>query len=65
MPMIKVRTVAGRKAYTAPRGGKLIPTDEFVSVEHTPYIDRLINFHGDLEVEKEKAKSLGDTKPKD
>lgn len=66
MPMIKVRALPDRKAFTAARGGKLIPTDQFVAVEHTPWIDRLINFHGDIEVEKEKAaKSLGDNTKKD
>lgn len=65
MPMIKVRAVPGRLAYDKPRGGKRISNDEFVAVEDTPYVRRLIDFHGDLEVEKEKSKSLGETKPKD
>lgn len=61
MSMIKVRTVKGRVAYDKPRGGKRISNDEFVPVTETPYIRRLIDFHGDLEVEKEKAKSIGST----
>jgi hypothetical protein len=62
MSMIRVKTVPGRLAYTAPRGGKVIPTDRYVEVEHTAYVDRLLNFHQDIEQEppakKTAAKSL-------
>lgn len=62
MPLIRVKTVPGRLAYTAPRGGKPIPTDRYVDVEHTAYIERLLNFHQDIEQEpaakKPAAKSL-------
>lgn len=64
MPMIKVRTVAGRKAYTAPRGGKPIPTDKFIDVEHTAYIDRLLNFHQDIEQAPAAKKEENKAKPK-
>lgn len=62
MSMIRVKTVEGRRAYTAPRGGKPIPTDRYVDVEHTAYIERLLNFHQDIVQEtaakKPAAKSL-------
>lgn len=48
MPSIWVRTLEGRIARTAARG-KLIPHDKFVEVDYTPYIDRLLNVHGDIE----------------
>lgn len=68
MSVIFVRAVAGRKAYDAPRGGKRIPNDEYVPVKPTPWINRLLRFHGDIELKpetkptpKEKpAKSLGE-----
>ena len=50
--LVSVRCRKGRVAFSAPINGNLIPTDRFVPVEKTPYIDRLINFHKDLEVEK-------------
>lgn len=59
MSIIYVRTVDGRIARSAPKG-KFIPSDSFVPVEHTPYIDRLLNFHGDIEEQaqpKSKAKT--------
>lgn len=52
MPMISVRAKKGVTAYTAPRGGLKIPSDAFMQVEETPYIRRLINVWGDVEVEK-------------
>lgn len=50
--LINVRCRKGRVAFSAPVNGNLIPDDRFVPVEKTAYIDRLINFHKDLEVEK-------------
>lgn len=49
---IKVRAVPGRIVRTAPNGD-FIPSDRFVTVEHTHYIERLILVHADLEVEPE------------
>lgn len=57
---IKVKAVEGRVVRTAPRGD-MIPFDRFVSVPHTGYIDRLINFHGDLIVEPDVAKAPAKT----
>jgi len=48
MAMIYVRTRPGRRAYYE---GKIIPQDKFMPVPDNPYIRRLINHHGDLEVE--------------
>lgn len=48
MPMIYVRARPGRRAYFE---GKVIPQDKFFPVTDTPYIRRLINHWGDLEVE--------------
>jgi hypothetical protein len=47
MPMIYVKTVEGRVARSAPRGPH-IPSDRYVKVEHTPYIERLLTVHGDI-----------------
>lgn len=52
MKYIKVRAVAGRVARTA-RDGEFIPHDRYVRVDYTPYIARLLNVHGDIEVEPE------------
>jgi len=49
--LISIKCRKGRVAFSAPINGNLIPTDRFVPVEKTPYIDRLINFHKDVEVE--------------
>lgn len=54
MAQIYVRTKPGRVARTAPRGD-LIPTDRFIAVQPSAYIDRLINIHGDIEVQPSKA----------
>lgn len=51
---VKVKAVEGRVVRTSP-SGDFIPSDRFVSVPHTSYIDRLINFHEDLIVEPEVA----------
>lgn len=54
MAIIKVKAVEGRIARRS-KNGDFIPSDRFVRVEHTPYIDRLIHVHGDLLVEPEAA----------
>ena len=48
MPMIYVRTKENRRAYFE---GRVIPQDKFIPVVDTPYIRRLIDHWGDLEVE--------------
>jgi len=47
MSRIKVKAVPGRVARTS-RYGDFIPSDQFVSVERSPYINRLLNVHGDI-----------------
>lgn len=64
MSMIKVRAKKDRIAYSAPRNGVLIPTDAFVSVQLTPWVQRLIDFHEDIIVEKE-AEPKEDAKKKE
>ena len=50
MSMISVRTKQGRVAYDAPKG-RPIPSDRFVLVEDTAWIQRLLNEHQDIEQE--------------
>jgi hypothetical protein len=50
---IRVKALPDRIVKTAPNGD-FIPSDRFVTVEFTNYVDRLINVHGDLIVEEEK-----------
>lgn len=51
MAMLFVRCLPDRVANTAPSGGKPIPHDRFVPVPDTPWIRRLIEVHGDIEVQ--------------
>ena len=51
--MISVKAVKGRIARTSPRG-ELIPSDAYTWVEVSPYVMRLVNFWGDLEIEPAK-----------
>jgi hypothetical protein len=48
MSMIYVKAKPDRRAYYE---GRVIPQDKFIPVADTPYIRRLIDHHGDLEVE--------------
>ena len=48
MPMIYVKTKENRRAYFE---GRVIPQDKFIPVTDTPYIRRLIDHWGDLEVQ--------------
>lgn len=52
--MISVKTKPGRIAFDGPRGEQ-IPNDKFKLVHNTTWIQRLINEHGDLEVESGKV----------
>lgn len=56
MTRVFVRTLPGRIARVAPQG-RYIPSSEFIGVRLTPYIARLANYHGDIEIAKEPAKS--------
>lgn len=47
MSSIRVKATPGRIAREAPEG-HFIPHDAFVAVQHTPYIERLLNHHGDI-----------------
>lgn len=49
MPLIHVRALPGRAAFTAPRGGQRIPDDKFITVPLTAWIRGLIERHGDIE----------------
>ena len=53
MASIRVRALPDRVVYDAPRGGKRIPSDKFVSVQGSNYIRRLIEHWGDVELEGE------------
>lgn len=59
MSMIYVRAKPGRVVRESPRGN-FIPADAFVPVKPSVYIDRLINVHGDLEVQKSEPKPKTD-----
>jgi hypothetical protein len=43
-----VKALPGRVARVSPRGA-MIPSDQFVPVDFTPYIRRLLKVHGDIE----------------
>lgn len=48
---VKVRTLPDRIAYTDESMKRRIPNDQFIEVPRTPYIDRLLSLHGDIELE--------------
>ncbi|MGY2987711.1 hypothetical protein [Bradyrhizobium sp. USDA 4508] len=48
MAMIYVRARPGRRAFFE---GRVIPEDKFIPVTDTPYIRRLVDHWGDLELE--------------
>lgn len=58
MAMIYVRTKPGRKAFFQ---GKVIPEDKFIPVPDTPYIRRLRDHWGDIEVEGKTAAPASST----
>lgn len=49
MAKVYVRTNPGRVARVAPQG-RYIPYDTFIRAELTPYVHRLANVHGDIEL---------------
>lgn len=58
MSMINVRTKKGRRAFEAAHAGAAeIPDNRFVPVPLTHYVKRLIEVHGDLEVEGDDGKT--------
>jgi len=48
MPMIYVKAKEGCRAYFE---GRVIPQDKFIPVTDTPYIRRLVNHWGDLDLQ--------------
>lgn len=56
MSMIRVKAKKGLTVRESP-DGKYIPDDRYVDVENTHYIQRMINFWKDLEVEAAPKKS--------
>jgi hypothetical protein len=60
--MIYVRSRKDRLAYEE-IGGRLIPNDVYVPVALTPYIDRLLNKHQDIELRPEINKTSTQKKP--
>lgn len=63
MAMIYVKTKPGRRAYYE---GKIIPNDKFIPVTDDPYIRRLVEHWGDLEVEggRGRERSKGEAQDK-
>lgn len=61
MGTVNVKAKAGRVAYSAPRGGKVIPTDKFITVMDTPYIRRLAEVHEDIEIQTSKSKKTAES----
>jgi hypothetical protein len=59
---IFARTVAGRLARVSPTG-KFIPNDRFIPVEMTPYVDRLLNVHRDIETTTDPERPAPRSKP--
>lgn len=48
---LRVKAKEGRVAYTAARGGERIPTDRYITVEATHWVQRLLNVHRDIVLE--------------
>lgn len=56
MKLVRVRAKEGRKAFTAPKGGKPISSsEEGTLVQMTPWLNKLINVHGDIEIVRGKS----------
>jgi hypothetical protein len=47
---VEIKALPGRIAFTDASGAKQVPHDQYIRVERTDYIDRLIKTHGDVEV---------------
>lgn len=66
MSRVYVRTKPGRVARVAPQG-VYIPEDKFIATELTPYVSRLANHHGDIDLSRTNpdAKQSDEPKPAD
>lgn len=51
MSRVYVRTKPGRVARAAPQG-VYIPQDKYIPVPLTPYVERLANYHGDIDISR-------------
>jgi hypothetical protein len=58
MAQILVKAKPGRVAYSAVKGGALIPEDRFIPVNDGNWIRRLAEVHGDIEI-----KSVAEASP--
>lgn len=63
MSRVYVQTKPGRVARVSPQG-VYIPNDKFIAVPLTPYISRLANHHGDIELSRTNPNAKTD-KPKE
>jgi len=50
--IIDVKAKPGRNAWTAPKNGRMIPTERFIPVKRTPWIEKLEKKHGDIVTRK-------------
>lgn len=58
MRLLKIQTVEGRVAFTAPRGGAEIPSaPDFITVPESPWITRLLDHHADIRLVGDDAPS--------
>lgn len=57
MPLIYVRAKPGRVALDRARHGHMISNTEFVPVEDSPHIQRLLHHFGDIELEPVRTKA--------
>lgn len=56
MQKVRIRVRPGRVAYSAPTGGRRLTADDgWVTVPLTAWVQRLIEVHGDVEVEQPEA----------
>lgn len=46
--IIRVKAAPGRVAFSAPRGGRRIPEDAAIAIPLTPWVQSLIDNHGDV-----------------
>lgn len=53
---VRLKAKKGRIARVSARG-EMIPHDRFINVQMTPYVQRLINKWGDVEVEPQNKRS--------
>lgn len=51
---VRVKALEGRVVRVSPQGA-FVPNDRFVAVTRTPYVQRLIDVHGDVVVESKQT----------